>query len=50
MIDLKKESNVSNSRDMNVASMQLIEQKFWDLIDEVNLDFGLDSWHFRVMF
>ena len=38
MIDLQKDSNNSNSMGLNVASVQLIEQNFWDLIDEVNLD------------
>ena len=38
MIDLQRDSNVTNSMGMNVASVLPIEQFFWDLIDEVNLD------------
>ena len=38
MIDLQRDSNVTNSMGMNVASVQSIEQIFWDLIDEVNSD------------
>ena len=38
MLDLQRDSNVTNSMGMNVASVQPIEQNFWDLIDEVNSD------------
>ena len=38
MIDLQKDSNVTNSLGLNIDSVQSIEQNYWDLIDEVNSD------------